>query len=257
MAARPFTIDRFDPRLTQAFAGLSMDSVERVSAFLNRIARRFGVEIEGIDRLPPGRCLIVANHTFGFDVMFAAAAVFKATGRVVWGLGEHAWWRFPFIRRLAASAGTVDGTQENADRLLQADQLVLVLPGGIREAVKPHELRYRLLWGQRYGFIRAAIRNQAPVVPLAMVGADDLFDLVGDAMRRGRRIRFPIPRPAYGLPILHRVKLKGIFGEPIALGAGPEQEHDTAVLRRCRHEVEGALYELIDTELARRAGIEL
>jgi 1-acyl-sn-glycerol-3-phosphate acyltransferase len=253
----PLRIDGFDPGETQAFSGISGMMVARAAAFIDGIARRFGVEIDGLERLPAGRCLIVANHTFGWDVAFAAAAVFQQTSRVVWSLGEHAWWRFPFIRRLMVRIGTVDGTPENADRLLQADQLVLVLPGGLRESVKPHALRYRLLWGHRYGFVRTAIRNQAPIVPLAMVGADDLFVLVGNAMRRGRKLGVALPRPAYGLPIPHRVKVTGIFGDPIRLQARPEDAEDPEVLRRCRHEVEGALYELIDAELARREGIEM
>ncbi len=62
-----------------------------------------------------------------------------------------------------------------------------MLPGGLREAVKPSALRYRLLWGDRVGFVRAAIRNQAPVVPLATLGGDEIFDFVGDAYARGRR----------------------------------------------------------------------
>ena len=73
----------------------------------------------------------------------------------MWGLGEHAWWKVPFLRRLAAAVGTVDGNPGNVNRLLSADEVVLVLPGGLREAVKPRELRYRLLWGKRYGsFVR-------------------------------------------------------------------------------------------------------
>lgn len=253
----PSAIDGFDPSQTQAFASMSRDTFERVSRFLDRVARRFHVEIEGIERLPPGRCLIVANHTFGFDVAFAVAAVYRQTGRVIWSLGEHAWWRVPFIRRMAVQLGTVDGTQENADALLRGEQAVLVLPGGLRESVKPHELRYRLLWGRRYGFLRTAIRNGTPIVPLAMVGADDLFDLAGDAMQRGKWLGFPIPRPAYGLPIPHRVRLKGIFGEPVPMEARPEEVEDVKVLRRYRREVEGALHELIDEELARRAGINV
>jgi 1-acyl-sn-glycerol-3-phosphate acyltransferase len=162
---------------------------------------------------------------------------------------------------MAAAVGTVDGTPDNADRLLSHDELVLVLPGGLREAVKPRELRYRLLWGHRYGFIRAAIRNQAPIVPLASIGADDLFDFVGDAYRRGerwlRRTGIPIPLPARILPIPHLVRLRFVLGDPIEPPVGSQLADDTNTIRRLRHEVEGALHEILETELARRAGIEL
>ncbi len=130
-----------------------------------------------------------------------------------------------------------------------------------RARVKPRELRYHLLWGHRYGFIQAAIRNQAPIIPLASIGADDLFDFVGNAYRRGERLLrrpgIPIPLPARILPIPHLVRLRYIFGDPIVPPIGPELANDMDVVRRLRHEVEGALHELIETELARRAGIDL
>jgi 1-acyl-sn-glycerol-3-phosphate acyltransferase len=254
-------IDRFSTDHTHAFRGLSTGTERRFYALVAGLARWFHVEIEGVDRVPPGRALLVANHTFGFDVIFPMAAIHRATGRHVWVLGEHVWWKFPFLRRLAAGVGTVDGTPENANRLLSSDELVLVLPGGLREAMKPRELRYRLMWGRRYGFIRAAIRNGAPIVPLAAIGADDIFDLVGDAFHRGERLLgrfgFPLPRPAYGIPIPHLVKLRFVFGTPLVLRAKPEEADDPDVLRHARLEVEGALQELIDVELARRAGIDL
>jgi 1-acyl-sn-glycerol-3-phosphate acyltransferase len=255
-------LDGFTPEHARAFQGLSSETEQRFYGLVERLGRGLRVEIEGIERVPSGRALLVANHAFGFDVVFPMAAIHRATGRHVWSLGEHAWWKFPFLRRLAAGVGTVDGTPENADRLLAADQLLLVLPGGLREAMKPRELRYRLLWGRRYGFIRAAIRNGTPLVPLAAIGADEIFDLVGDAFERSRRVLgrfafFPLPRPAYGLPLPHLVKLRYVFGAPITLRARPEEADDPEVQRHARLEVEGALQELIDLELARRAGIHL
>jgi hypothetical protein len=84
-----------------------------------------------------------------------------------------------------------------------------------------------------------------------------MFDLVGDAYRRGQRWlhRSGIPVPRI-LPIPHRVHFSFIFGEAIAPRARPEKAADLAVVRRLRHEVQGALHELIDNELARRIGID-
>jgi 1-acyl-sn-glycerol-3-phosphate acyltransferase len=234
---------------------------ERFYGRLDWVARRLGVEVVGVERLPRGRALIVANHNFGWDVAFPMGAIWRATRRPVWALGEHAFWKFPFLRRTAAAIGTVDGTRANCDRLLANDQLVLVLPGGLREAVKPRELRYRLLWGHRYGFVRSAMRNRALLVPLAAIGGDDLFDFVGDAYDRGRRwLRrpgIPIPLPARILPIPHRVHLRFVIGEPIVLESRPEDADDPAAVRRARFEIQGALHELIDEELARRAKINV
>lgn len=223
---------------------------------LDWTAARLKVDVVGLENIPAGRALLVTNHAFGFDVGLLMARIEAVTGRRVWVLGEHAWWTIPGLRRLAAAVGTVDGTQANADRLLSANELVLVMPGGLREALKPRELRYRLLWGHRYGFVRAAIRNRAPIVPIASLGADDLFDLVGNAFARSRRFHlpFPLPKPAHLLPIPHLSKIRYVVGEPVPTDAPhPEQDEDH-LIRRLRREVEGAMHEIFEDRLANRVG---
>jgi 1-acyl-sn-glycerol-3-phosphate acyltransferase len=254
-------IDHFRPEHHDAFVAFRPSVAHRFYRVVDELANRLRVEVEGVENIPRGRALLVANHAFGWDIAFAMSAIWRQTNRPVWALGEHVWWKVPFLRRIVAAIGTVDGTPENVDRLLSNDQLVLVLPGGLREAVKPRELRYRLLWGQRYGFVRAAIRNQAPIVPIASIGADDLFDFVGNAYRRGervlRRTGIPIPIPSRILPIPHLVPLRFVVGEPIEPRTPPDKADDPSTLRHVRREVEGALHEILDVELARRAGIDL
>lgn len=253
------TIDGFIQEQRNAFAGFSPKWTERVFSYVEQLARLLHVEVEGLDQLPPGRALLVGNHGFGWEALFPMSAIFRATGRPLFTLGEHLWWRIPFLRRIAAMVGTVDGTPENVDRLLRTEQLVLVLPGGLREAVKPETLRYRLLWGHRYGFIKAALRNAAPIVPIALLGGDELFDFVGNPYERGRRwLRLPslpIPLPRRILPLPHRVRFRFVIGEPLADLGPPEQSEDPQALRRIRYLVKGALQDLIDTELAKREGM--
>jgi len=249
------SIDGFEQAFATAYGGYSASSAEKFWGRVNTASRWLGVEIKGTENVPKGRVVLVMNHAFGWDAMIPMAAIHRAHGRQVWALGEHLWWRVPFLRRAAAAVGTVDGTPDNVDALLQKDQAVLVLPGGLRESMKPRDLRYRLLWGHRFGFVRAALRNHAPLVPIAGIGADEVFDLVGDAFARGRRWLgrdFPIPRPKWGIPILHFPHLKYVIGEPIEARTGPDESEDHA-LRRIRREVRGALEELIDEELASRA----
>ena len=248
-------IDRFDPKEAEAFAGYSAEVSDHFYELLGELGERLSIEVLGLENLPEGRAMLVANHAFGWDVGFAVAAIRRETGRTVWALGEHAWWLFPFVRKVAAKVGVVDGTQANAGALLDRDELVLVLPGGLRESMKPRELRYRLLWGDRYGFVRAALAHHAPLVPLASIGADDVFRLVGDAFARGERLlhrRIPIPRLRWP----RVAKLRFVVGEPVRPVALPD-EAEEATVKRTRREVEGALHELIDRELARRAGIQL
>lgn len=247
-------------RRRSGFEGGTVDAYS--AAFAHRFFRaidwtaaRLKVDVTGVEKIPAGRALLVTNHAFGFDIGLFMARVEALTGRRVWVLGEHAWWTIPGLRRLAAAVGTVDGTQDNADRLLSADELVLVLPGGLREALKPRELRYRLLWGRRYGFVRAAIRNRAPIVPVASLGADDVFDLVGNAFARSRRFHlpFPLPRPAHLLPIPHPTKIRYVVAEPIPTDGSRGRDTECAV-RRLRREAEGALHEIFEERLASRVG---
>jgi 1-acyl-sn-glycerol-3-phosphate acyltransferase len=251
------SLDGFLVKQKDAFVGYRPAIAHTFGELLDRLGRTVHVEVEGIERLPKGRALLVGNHAFGFDVAFAMARIHAVTGRTVFALGEHAWWAVPGVRRLAAAVGTVDGTMENVDRLLAADELVLVLPGGLREAVKPRELRYRLLWGHRYGFVRAALRNHAPLVPIASLGADDFFNFVGDAFARAKKLHipFPVPRPSHLFPMPHFRALHFVIGEPIPVDdlghdVGQDDEH---LVRRLRREVEGAIHEIFERELAQRA----
>lgn len=252
------SIDGFMSGEHAAFGGFSANASARYARRLDRLGRRLDVEVIGLEHLPArGQgAVLVANHAFGFwDIAFAVARIRVQKGRTVFALGEHLWWKVPFVRRVASQVGIVDGTPENADALLAAGELVLVLPGGLREAMKPHELRYRMLWGRRYGFVRAALRNRVPLIPMACLGGDEIFDLVGDPFARGRKLhlRLPIPRPLHLLPIPHRAHLKFVIGEPIAT-EGRGSADDPRALRSLRREVEGALHELIEEELARRIG---
>lgn len=259
------SVDGFRTEHAQAFGGFQPDVAARFHTAVNRVARRLRVQVDGVENVPEGPALLVANHAFGWDIAFPMAAVYEKTGRCVFALGEHLWWKVPVLRRVAAAVGTVDGTPENVDRLLEAGHIVLVLPGGMREAMKPHQLRYRLMWGRRFGFVRAAVKAGAPMIPLAALGADELFDWVGDPYARGKRLlrrlglrdsNIPIPRPRFSLPIPHRIRLRYVFGEPVYPDIGPDRLDDAKALRRLRYVVEGELQELIDVELARRVGIE-
>ena len=256
--ARPLIMPPNDGSTGSSVSGVPRYS-ERFFSLVEWASKRLHVEVVGIERLPLGRALLVANHAFGWDILFAMSAIRARTGRPVWALGDHVWWKTLAGGWIATELGIVDGTPQNADDLLSRDEIVLVLPGGIREAFKPRELRYRLVWGERYGFVRAAIRNNAPIVPLASIGADEIFDLVGNAFARGsrwlRRTGIPIPRIARLLPIPHRVQLKFVLGEPIPPPVGADALQDNVVVRRLRREVEGALHEIFEHELGHRIGL--
>ena len=252
--------DGFHAEDKDAFVAYDPALTAEVHGYLELLSRWMHAEVEGLQHVPrAGRALLVGNHAFGFDQAFAVHAIWEATRRPVFCLGEHLWWRVPVVRRLAAAIGIVDGTPQNVDHLLAQDQLVLVLPGGLRESVKPAELRYRLLWGTRHGFVRAAIRTQTPLIPVAAVGSDEWFDLAGDPFARGMKLlgrRFPLPLPKHLWSLPHRVRPRYLIGPPIP-PIPVDQIDDPGAVHRLRQTIAGALHELIDQELARRSGFAL
>ncbi len=250
------SIDGFKEADKAAFLGYSPELAERFFRVVRRTGQRFEVGIQGLEHIPEGRALLVGNHAFGWDAMFPMAEVLTQLGRRVWVLGDHLWWRLPFVRRLASAVGVVDGNHDNVAALLERDELVMVLPGGLREAVKPAELRYQLLWGHRYGFVQAALRHRAPMVPVAVIGTDEMYDFVGNPYRRGRKWRMPIPLPIPTHLLPRKVQIDFRIGEPVTIPSDADPE-DFQIVRRLRREIEGALHEEIENELAARAGLQI
>jgi 1-acyl-sn-glycerol-3-phosphate acyltransferase len=247
-------VDGFRTELARPFVGYDEAVASRFWAQVDAVNAWLGVAVSGLEHVPEGGALFVMNHAFGWDAMLPMAAIRKQTGRRVWALGEHLWWKLPIMRTLAARVGTVDGTPAHAQELLEAGELVLVMPGGMREALKPVELRYRLLWGERMGFVRCAHRARVPIVPIAAIGSDELFALVGDAYARGRRwlgIDFPLPRPTWARPWQKMRELSYCIGEPIEARAYPGED-EAHMLRRVRNEVRGAIEGMIDEALSAR-----
>lgn len=140
--------------------------------------------VDGFEHVPSdGRFLLVGNHTtLGlFDVPFAVLGLYHATGILMRSLGEHQHYRIPGWRDMLSRFGTVDGSRANARALLREGQPVLVFPGGGREVARRRDESYRLVWKERIGFARLALEFGYPVLPLSMIGVDDMWDVVADA----------------------------------------------------------------------------
>jgi len=168
--------DRFEPPAPAEFA-----AAEALLAPWRAIT---DPRIDGYENLPvDGRYLLVGNHTtLGlFDVPFVVLGVRDRTGVLVRSLGERQHFRLPIWRDLLSRFGAVDGTRENTRRLLRAGQPVLVFPGGGREVARRRGDYYPLVWRERIGFARLALEFGYRVVPFAMVGVDDMWDVVADA----------------------------------------------------------------------------
>ncbi|RMI28619.1 lysophospholipid acyltransferase family protein [Nocardia stercoris] len=138
----------------------------------------------GFDRIPAeGPVLLVGNHTLSVqvDAPVLLHEILQRHGRVARGLAENVLM-VPGARQLVHMLGGVRGSRANCRTLLSDGQAVLVFPGGGREALRrKSEDKYKLHWKGRAGFARMAIETGAPIVPIAMVGGDDLYQVVLDS----------------------------------------------------------------------------
>ncbi len=223
----------------------------------------FRVETVGIEHVPAGRVLVVANHAgqLPFDgLMLSMALLLEAEPpRIARGMGEYWIPRVPVVSVAAARGGTLVGTPENCVHMLENDECVMVFPEGVRGMNKPYAERYRL---QRFGlgFMRLALETETPIVPVGIVGSEEqqpgLANLEGLAHLLGMpalpiTLTFPWLGPLGILPL--PVKYRLYFGEPLRFEGSPAEE-DAAVARRVEV-VEDAIARLIERGLGERRGV--
>jgi 1-acyl-sn-glycerol-3-phosphate acyltransferase len=214
----------------------------------------FRVEVFGIERVPQGRVLLIANHAgqFAYDgAMLAMAMLFEAEPpRICRGMGEYFLWKVPWMGSTAARMGTMVGTPENCVTMLEADECVMVFPEGARGANKPFHKRYQL---QRFGqgFMRLALQTQTPVVPVGIVGSEEQQPGFANLENVGRAVGlpslpitisqpwFPIVGSLFALPVKYRLHV----GEPLYF-EGDSNDEDSAIQARVdvvRHEMAALL----------------
>ena len=248
----------FDPR-----------AYERALRAVSFLRHWFEPSIEGLENIPRDTGgLIVTNHGhFGIDLPVLLSLVLDGTGRPVRALGDRLVFAAPFFRDWAHLMGAVEGEPEIATQLLEDDQLVLVYPGGAKEALSnPHEA-YRLQWQGSRGFIRTALRAQKPIIPVAGLGNEELYVQVvpKDRVREsgvgrliskllGDKYVFPV---YMGLgPIPFPSDLHYLVGEPIHLGHGPEAATNDDLVAELHQQVTEATQALIDRGLREREGTD-
>jgi 1-acyl-sn-glycerol-3-phosphate acyltransferase len=197
----------------------------------------FRVETVGIDRVPSGGVLLIANHA-GNTIPMDGANLMMAMlldaepPRFCRGMAEFFLPKLPWWSELIHRAGTVVGTPENCVRLLQNEEAIMVFPEGHRGFIKPYSKAYQL---QRFGtgFVRLALQTRSPIVPVGIVGSEEqnpglldskfLGGLIG-APAFPITVTFPLLGPLGFLPL--PVKYRIQFGEPILLEGDPGAEDD-------------------------------
>ena len=153
------------------------------------------VETHGIERVPEGRVLLIANHagnTFAYDgAMLAMAMLLEAKPpRMLRGMAEYYLPQIPFFNVAMHRMGSVVGTPENCVQILENGEAVMVFPEGSRGFVKPWRKRYQL---QEFGlgFMRLALETGTPIVPVGIVGAEEQQPGFANFEGFGKRLGLP------------------------------------------------------------------
>ncbi|HEX8488342.1 MAG TPA: lysophospholipid acyltransferase family protein [Propionibacteriaceae bacterium] len=158
------------------------------------VQRWFRVEVRGIENVPEsGAALLVGNHagTLPLDGMVLHSVVFDEISRHVRMLGADLIFSTPFSHDLARKTGTTRAGQDDAERLLASEQLVAVFPEGFKGLGKSYTDRYQLQRFGRGGFVSAAVRAQVPIIPVSIVGSEEIYPLL---------MKVPVLARALGVP---------------------------------------------------------
>lgn len=218
------------------------------------------VRMEGEENVPrEGGCLIVANHApvAGFDGLMLRWAVMKG-GRPCRWLMEDELYYAPYVGLFGQRLGGVRASRENAVRLLSQGVGVITFPEGVRGIRRLYRDRYQLERFGRGGFVRLAIRERVPVVPVAMVGPEESAALLGRIKVGSGSLSvpfipvtptFPLLGPLGILPLPRRWRIR--FGRPIVFEEGVEAAEDQVVVSRLGNEVRARVQGMIDMMLGR------
>ena len=213
--------------------------------------RYFHATLEGIEHVPrTGGALIVGNHALlGLDGWVLGALLVRETGRYPRFLGDRNLFRVPVLGAALTAVGVVAGEPQRAQQLLEDDELVVVYPGGVDDSFKPASQKHRLQWGRRAGFAKVAMRARVPIVPVAGLGIDDMYDViarepvVGRALFGSPRYDLPIALGASGTLLPHRAPQRYVTLPMVDTRGDPDRADD---LERVR----AATFEAIDAQLS-------
>jgi 1-acyl-sn-glycerol-3-phosphate acyltransferase len=230
----------------------------------------FRAEVEGIENVPSeGGALLVSNHSGALppDAATIAKSIREEhpSPRPLHITVEHFFKGYPFFSMLIPKIGCVAAHPANVHRLLyDEEQLVLVFPEGRKGTEKLYSQRYKLRRFGRGGFVTAAMRARAKLVPVCVVGAEEaapIFAQVNLMKRLTGLLYFPLtptfpwlgPLGMLGyLPAKFRIR----FLEPIdTTELGPEPENDRALVQTISHEVRARIQENLHEMVGERRSV--
>jgi 1-acyl-sn-glycerol-3-phosphate acyltransferase len=223
--------------------------------------RWWRVDAIGVRNVPAhGRALLVANHAgslFPFDASMMTGAIMKEHPLPRWPRFMVLDWAFvlPYVSAFMRRVGGVPASPYNALGLLRQEELVMAFPEGAKGTGKPFAERYRLQRFGRGGFVEIALRANSPIVPVAVVGSEEIYPKLAESRALARLVgapfvpitpTFPWLGPLGLIPLPSKWRIE--FCEPLDLSEyGPEAADDRRVVfevsERVRETIQEKLYE--------------
>ncbi|MFL5355080.1 lysophospholipid acyltransferase family protein [Archangium sp.] len=238
--------------------GFNLDySLSALAPFFWLYRKYHRVETYGIEKLPRGRVLLISNHSGQLPMdgaMIGVSLLLEADPpRAIRSMVEKWVPSLPYVSTFMARVGQIVGTPENCRRLLEADEAILVFPEGVRGLGK--------LWPQRYqlqefglGFMRLALETDTPIVPVAVVGAEEQAPALMDVKPMAKLLGFPsFPVTVTGLPLPLPTKYRIYFGDPLHFTGRPDDE-DSELDKKVRT-VKTAIQTMLNQGLKERQSV--
>ena len=226
----------------------------------------FRTQVDGMHYVPThGRALLVGNHSGALPwdgiMLRTALRLHHASRRELRWLVEDHVFHAPFLGTFVNRIGAVRACQENAERLLQRESLLAVFPEGIKGIAKPYAERYKLQRFGRGGYVRLALRTGAPVIPVAIVGAEEANPLLYKVNAFAKSVglpfipvtpTFPWLGPLGIAPLPSRWRIA--FGAPIREIARHDADaaNDDVLVHELNECVRASVRALLDDALRRR-----
>jgi 1-acyl-sn-glycerol-3-phosphate acyltransferase len=224
----------------------------------------FRIECTGIENLPPdGAALLVANHsgTVPVDALMLTVGVHDETPlhRHLRLLGADLLFRIPVLSELARKGGSTLACNPDAERLLRNGEYVGVFPEGFKGIGKPYRDRYKLQRFGRGGFVSAALRTGAPIIPVSIVGAEEIYPIIANVKPLARVTGlpyvpltplFPWLGPLGMLPLPSKWLIE--FGEPIDTAPYADEVDDPIVVFNLADQVRETIQQTLHSLLERR-----
>lgn len=238
--------------------GFNLDyTLAAISPFIWLYRHYFRCQVHGIAQVPRGRVLLVSNHSGQLPMdgaMIGVAMLVDADPpRAIRAMVEKWVPSLPYVSTFMARCGQIVGTPENCRRLLAADEAIVVFPEGTRGLNK--------LWSQRYqlqdfglGFMRLALETDTPIVPVAVVGAEEQSIALADLKPVARLLGFPslpITPTLVPFPLPSRYHL--YFGAPLRFSGSPND--DDSELDKKVKQVKAAIQAMLTAGLRERKSV--